>query len=407
MIDRRFISTSLVVNGTVDSLPSNPTTGVQYLVQCDSSNDDLYEYNNYIIRYNGTAWEYIPPRSDMLEIITPQTGEILHYDGSNWIVVASTALCTVDDIVDFDYASTEDDTKISNIAGVTFISSESIGNYDDAHIYVSTGSGTEYLSKSTSQGQRIAVSSGRKFFTAENYGNLNDSTTLTEKALVLSKATGAVYRHDGTKYVPVSSEGVIFVDNVVNLYYKGNSDDSKISVKGKKFISFSGSGYSVGTLYTSKGGNNTADEQSVETNSVFASIEDGYLVSYDGSNWNLHLVPYEGCVIVSKADNSMYIKDGATKKLVAVGNSGSSGGSGLTNEVFTLTSDNISNKSLSLSGNIASGAESSVLCFVGGSAHFAGTDFTASGDSISWNGKTLDTVGLKEGDTVVVQYMKA
>ena len=46
---------------------------------------------------------------------------------------------------------------------------------------------------------------------------------------------------------------------------------------------------------------------------------------------------------------------------------GSAGCSGFTNWAFTLTAEDISNKSITLSGTIASGKDSSVLCFIGGS----------------------------------------
>lgn len=405
MIDRRFISTSFVVNGTVDSFPENPTANVQYLVQ-GASSGELSDYENYIIRYNGTAWEYIPPRSDMLEIINSQTGEILHYDGTNWIVAANTSFITVDDIVDFDYAGSNDDPKINGIVGATFISSKEAGNYDNYHIYVSTGKDTNAICKNVSEGYRVAVSSNRKIFTADSGECFTDSVTANEKDVILLKVTGALYRHDGTKYVPIGSEGVVFVDNVVNLDYRDNSQDALVAVKGTKFISINGAGPYSNYIYYTANGTDSPDTAEITANSTVtvAVLKDGVIHSYNNGYWEPYLVPSTGCIIISKADSSMYIKDGTTKKFIAVGGSG---GSGLKNESFTLTSSNINNKSITIVGNIASGSESSVLCFVGGTVHFAGTDFTASGDSISWNGKNLDTVGLKEGDTFVVQYMKA
>lgn len=406
MIDRRFISTSFVVNGTVDSFPENPTANVQYLVQ-GASSDELSDYENYIIRYNGTAWEYIPPRSDMLEIINSQTGEILHYDGTNWIVAANTSFITVDDIVDFDYAGSDDDSKINGIVGATFISSKSAGDYIGDIIYASTGKDTRVIAKDASEGYRVAVSSDRKIFTADSSGSFTDSVTANEKDVILLKVTGALYRHDGTKYVPIGSEGVVFVDNVVNLDYRDNSQDALVAVKGTKFISINGAGPYSNYIYYTANGTDSPDTAEIAENSTVtvAVLKDGVIYSHDNDGyWRPYLVPSTGCIIISKADSSMYIKDGMTKKFISVGGSG---GSGLKNEAFTLTSSNIDNKSITVVGNIASGSESSVLCFVGGTVHFAGTDFTASGDSISWDGKTLDTVGLKEGDTFVVQYMKA
>lgn len=53
----------------------------------------------------------------MLELISSQTGEILHYDGENWSVIASIVLFSLSCIVDFDYLSPNDNAKINNIAG--------------------------------------------------------------------------------------------------------------------------------------------------------------------------------------------------------------------------------------------------------------------------------------------------
>ena len=133
-----------------------------------------------------------------------------------------------------------------------------------------------------------------------------------------------------------------------------------------------------------------------------------YIYSYNGNNWFPYLVPSAGCVIVSREDSSIYVKDSIIKKFITIGSSnGNSSGNNLINEKLILSSTNIANKSLTLLGNIARGQENNVICFVGGTVQFAGTDFTASGDTISWNNKTIDTCGLKAGDTVVVQYTKA
>ena len=75
--------------------------------------------------------------------------------------------------------------------------------------------------------------------------------------------------------------------------------------------------------------------------------------------------------------------------------------------MHSLTAAEVTAKSFTLTNSIKSGEESNVLLFVSGVAQAAGTDFTASGSSISWNSKGLDSIGLIAGDTFIVHYVKA
>lgn len=77
------------------------------------------------------------------------------------------------------------------------------------------------------------------------------------------------------------------------------------------------------------------------------------------------------------------------------------------NELHTLSTEEAAAKSFSLSGSIASGEESNILLSVENIAQVAGKDFTASGNTISWNGKGLDSIGMFAGDTFFVHYKKA
>ena len=75
-------------------------------------------------------------------------------------------------------------------------------------------------------------------------------------------------------------------------------------------------------------------------------------------------------------------------------------------ESHNLTAVEISAKAFSLANSVASGQESNVLLFVLGLAQVAGTDFTASGNLISWNGKGLEELHLSAGDNIIVHYAK-
>ena len=54
-----------------------------------------------------------------------------------------------------------------------------------------------------------------------------------------------------------------------------------------------------------------------------------------------------------------------------------------------------------------SGKETDVFLSVCGVLQIAGVDYTASGNSISWDGKSLDEIVLQAGDVFLVQYVKA
>ena len=75
-------------------------------------------------------------------------------------------------------------------------------------------------------------------------------------------------------------------------------------------------------------------------------------------------------------------------------------------ETHVLTSAEATSKGFTLSHAVAAGKELNVLLAVCGLIQIAGTDYTASGSSISWNGKGLDNASLRAGDTFVVRYSK-
>ena len=126
--------------------------------------------------------------------------------------------------------------------------------------------------------------------------------------------------------------------------------------------------------------NGTATSQDIPPGSIFGIIKNSVLVSYDGNNWLPYLVPSDGCLIISKADNSIYVKDSIAKKFIAVSSSETSSKNSLINEKFTLASENIASKSLELSESIKASRENEFFCFVSGIVQFARTNFTASGN---------------------------
>ena len=108
-------------------------------------------------------------------------------------------------------------------------------------------------------------------------------------------------------------------------------------------------------------------------------------------------------------DNLLYRYRPATKEFVILNGSSDSSDSNTAffTEAHSLTAAEVAAKSFSLSHSIASGQEGNTLLFVSGLAQIVGSDFTASGNSISWNNKGLDSIGLTAGDSFLIQYIKA
>lgn len=75
-------------------------------------------------------------------------------------------------------------------------------------------------------------------------------------------------------------------------------------------------------------------------------------------------------------------------------------------ETHTLTAQEVSDKSFTLSYSVESGEETNILCSVSGVIQPASVAFEVSGDTLSWNNKTLDGL-LNSGDVFVVHYVKA
>ena len=114
-----------------------------------------------------------------------------------------------------------------------------------------------------------------------------------------------------------------------------------------------------------------------------------------------------GVPFLNKADNSLYIFDG-TAFIKSGGNSSSdSPASSLTlaTEAHSLTAAEVTAKGFTLAHNIASGQEGNILLFISDIAQTVGVDFSASGNSITWNNKVLDDIPLIVGDSLLIQYI--
>lgn len=89
IIDRRFLDVTLTVNGIVNEPAANPTAGTQYIVGEAGTGAFADIAANSIARYDGSAWKFIAPNANSLEVFNANTGEILRYNGSMWVAVAN------------------------------------------------------------------------------------------------------------------------------------------------------------------------------------------------------------------------------------------------------------------------------------------------------------------------------
>lgn len=135
----------------------------------------------------------------------------------------------------------------------------------------------------------------------------------------------------------------------------------------------------------------------------YASSTDHKIYSSNGSALSDDPIPTGG-IFLNKDDNFLYVYDGSN--FIKASNDSVSVPVFVT-EAHSLTAAEVSAKSFSLSNSIASGQENNTLLFVSGIAQIVGSDFNASGNSISWNSKGLDSIGLIAGDSFLVQYLRA
>ena len=153
-------------------------------------------------------------------------------------------------------------------------------------------------------------------------------------------------------------------------------------------------------LYTATA-TNTWDSGTLTANgSRYASSTDHKIYVSNGSTLIATNI-INGDLFLNKEDNSVYVYDAAASAFRKVG------GSTIATEYHSLTAADVIAKRFSLNHNIAVGQESNTLLFVSGIAQIVGIDFSASGNSISWNNKALDDIALAEGDSFLIQYVRA
>ena len=136
---------------------------------------------------------------------------------------------------------------------------------------------------------------------------------------------------------------------------------------------------------------------------AFAGATTNSIARYDGSAWKFTMPRTSQLEVFNSATGELLKFNGsAWVSIATVGNSNN-----IMVEAHTITAQEVTNKAFTLTNSVAQGQENKVLLFISGVAQIAGVDFTASGNSISWNNKELDNIGLYPGDVATVQYIKS
>ncbi len=283
MLDRRFLSISLVIQAIANSPAANPVVGTQYIVGTNPAGAFAGATANSIARFNGTVWKFTAPRAGSLEVFNADTYEILSYDGSKWTTVA-------------------------------YLRSDEAEYIDPVNAIVASGTS---LPASAAKGDLFLNTADAKLYTATAADTWN----------------AGVLTLNGDRYASSTD---------FNIYWSNGSEVSAVRI-------------------------------------------------------------INGNMFFNKADNCIYIYDQSANAYVRVG-----GGiaSETVTDIHSLTAEEVTAKSFTLKNSVKNGYEAHVLLFVSGVAQTVNVDFIASGNTISWNNKGLDTIGLIEGDTFIVHYIK-
>ncbi len=156
-------------------------------------------------------------------------------------------------------------------------------------------------------------------------------------------------------------------------------------------------------LYTATAANTWDVGASTSNGDRYASSSDHNIYYNDGNNL-ISISIFDGDLFLNKEENYVYIYDATNSAFVKVMGSPSQSSNYIT-ESHTLTATEVTNQVFSLAHSIKSGEECNTLLFVSGIAQTAGIDFTASGNSISWNNYGLADLHLLAGDNFIIHYV--
>lgn len=182
---------------------------------------------------------------------------------------------------------------------------------------------------------------------------------------------------------------------VLNVIATGSSLPANATV-GEKFLNTDD-----GRLYTATDTNTWDDGVATVDGDRYVSLTDKKLYVNSDGELSAENIP-DGSIFLNKSDGLLWYYNETTNELVKL--SIPEVHTSIT-EYHILTAAEATAKSFTLNHSIVSGTESSVLLAVCGIIQVAGTDYLANGNTISWNNKALQDIGLIEGDIFTIHYL--
>ena len=209
---------------------------------------------------------------------------------------------------------------------------------------------------------------------------------------VLNATTGEILQFNGTTWTSVTSL-IGSVAPISKIVSTGTSLPAT-ATEGDLFLKTDNA-----KLYTATA-EDTWDSGVAITNRIrYASSTDFKIYEADGGELKISDLPIGG-MFLNETDGYAYTYNG--ENFVKVGSADE-----VVIEMHTLTSKEVNEKSFTLSNFIKTGTEEKIMLSACGLTQTAGIDFTASGNTISWNGKDLEVIGLMAGDRFTIHYTKA
>ena len=182
---------------------------------------------------------------------------------------------------------------------------------------------------------------------------------------------------------------------VLNVVATGSSLPANAE-QGEKFLNTDD-----GRIYTATDADTWDDGVATVDGDSYVSLTDKKLYVNSDGELSAENIP-DGSIFLNKSDGLLWYYNETANKLVKL--SIPEVHTSIT-EYHTLIAAEATAKSFTLNHSIASGTESSVLLAVCGIIQNAGSDFVANGNSISWDNKELENIGLIEGDIFTVHYL--
>ena len=187
-IDRRLFEFNLAISGIANEPAANPTAGTQYIVGTAATGAFSDIPANYLARFNGTSWKFTPPKTGVLEVLNINTGEILNYNGTNWVVIASLGDKNIKPVLDI--IATGSTLPVTAFTGDKFL------KIDDAKLYTATAADTWDDGVITSNGDRYASSTDHKIYTSN--GSALTVANVPDGSIFFNKADSQIYAYNAT-----------------------------------------------------------------------------------------------------------------------------------------------------------------------------------------------------------------